>query len=95
IVDPMRSLMYSTNPTDNAQIDAHTNAGLPLEDAMRKVVSEQGRQRLGLDKPEYLKETFYELESNHDAELIERSIEGDIEVDSDLGSDVIPLRSAG
>ncbi|GAM71762.1 hypothetical protein JCM19236_6345 [Vibrio sp. JCM 19236] len=72
IVDPMRSLMYSTNPNDNARIDAHLAQGLPLEEAMKTVVAEQGMARLSLDKPEYLKESFYELESLHDAELLER-----------------------
>ncbi|MEZ9863833.1 type-IV secretion system protein TraC [Vibrio breoganii] len=87
IVDPMRSLMYSTNPADNAQIDTHIRAGLPLEEAMKQVVVEQGRQRLPLDKPEYLKETFYELESNHDAELMKCSTNGE------PSAEVIPLRS--
>ncbi|GAD89948.1 conjugal transfer protein TraC [Vibrio halioticoli NBRC 102217] len=96
IVDPFRNLMYSSNPKDNALIDSYTNQGIKIEDAMNAVVADNNMARLSLDKPEYLKEDIYELESNHDAEILNNPVvqEGTAIGDTDPDdNDLVPLRS--
>ena len=56
IVDPLRNLMFSTNPKDNGAIDEHLNRGCPLDEAMMNVVEERDLMRYDMRKPDFLTE---------------------------------------
>ena len=85
IVDPMRVLMYTTRAQDNAQIDAYTQQGLPLSEAMKQVVKDNRMERFEMSKPEFLNEEAMLAKSIRCAQLLElpNANRGDVAEESD------------
>ena len=54
IVDPLRVLMFSTNPKDNEAIDKYLKRRCPLDEAMLNVVEERNLMRYDMKKPDFL-----------------------------------------
>lgn len=54
IVDPVRLLMYSTDPKDNAAIDKYLDKGMNVEQALINAAEERNLFRYGMGKPEFL-----------------------------------------
>lgn len=94
IVDPLRNLMYSTNPKDNAAIDEHIKRGCPLDEAMMNVIDERDMMRYDMKVPAFLT-TFAErkiAEIQTKAALSMNSPSASInyapEIDTDLSEEV-------
>jgi conjugal transfer ATP-binding protein TraC len=81
IVDPMRVVMYSTRAKDNAKIDAYTNNGVPLEEAMLNVVRDDNMARFAMPRPAFLNERVKVMETYLDAALLKMPDRKPIDVD--------------
>lgn len=74
IVDPMRILMYSTRPDDNADIEKHMRNGSPLATAIKQVCEERGMFRFDTDYPKFLSECEDQIKTLTDAQLLKRAV---------------------
>ncbi|MGR5178823.1 type IV secretion system protein TraC [Vibrio mediterranei] len=70
IVDPMRVMMFSTNPADNKAIDDEVATGLSVEDAMMSVVKQRNMLRYNIDKPSYLSAYMRSIEAKDAAQAM-------------------------
>lgn len=70
IVDPMRVMMFSTNPNDNKAIDDQINMGLSPEDAMMEVVKQRGMLRYSIEKPAFLSANLRAIEAKSAAQAM-------------------------
>ncbi|WP_028865103.1 type IV secretion system protein TraC [Psychromonas aquimarina] len=77
IVDPNRTLMYSTLAQDNALIDKYTNAGCSLPEALTKSCEEKRMIRYPLTRPAFLDYNLATLIKNNNVTGLFNSTQND------------------
>lgn len=63
-------MMYSTRAQDNKKIEAYTDRGTPLAEAMKQVAIDNNMVRFPVNRPLFLNETYDKAVSMLDAQIL-------------------------